>query len=788
MIIARMKKTLFFLSATLLLCTATDAYGATAIGKLSPYTQHFMRLNQKGLIDENGMMRLPDAAQSHVTAKDATDGTTTTSIQQKRLFTRMENIGGTRMVESFMRLADGASTADIEAAGVEVTNEIGGILIVKIPADSIEQIAELESVDYIEISQPLRLLNNVTREITHTDFLHAGSNGLDQAYTGKDVIVGIIDSGIEFNHINFKDDKDSTRIVRAYVGSSNPYGGSGITYTKPEQIERLTTDTYTSTHGTHTTGTAAGSYTANGFQGMAPDADLYLCGLPNLTTTEMVGQAEAIVSYAKEVGKPVVINLSVGGNNGPHMGSDETSIAFDELAGEGVIFVIASGNEGTDNLYLNKTFENATGEEQCRTIVETSASNYGSLMYYGVADGYTRNPVSIKLLVIDTQNNNEVMCESEVISESELDEYGMWMLSGSENATQFKNYFSFDGYYSDLAITLEYDESIERYVTYMQASMTLTNRNRDCRYKLGLALYGTQGDEINMWTDSSMTFTDNGSEEYTAGSSDGSINEIATGREAISVGANVTEKTWRDVITGLEMQFPNDAETIGNMATFSSYGYDMNGVWHPTIVAPGHAISSSFNSYNSNYQYGYNESSRMFTDKVTDDEGNTYYWMVNSGTSMATPAVTGIIATWLQYDPTLTPDDIKDIFAHTAQKPENYGTGKALQWGPNGIIDAYAGLAYMGAVGVNDVTKEQDMVLVYPNPTNGQFKVFAQSEEQVELNIYSTGGTKVFGRTYTTDGSGNFNVDLRDSLPAGIYVLQLRGDRQNYSTKLVIKD
>ena len=247
------------------------------------------------------------------------------------------------------------------------------------------------------------------------------------------------------------------------------------------------------------------------------------------------------------------------------------------------------------------------------------------------------------------------------------------------------------------------------------------------------------------------------------------------------------EKTWKDVITGLEMQFPQDAEVVGNMATFSSYGYDMNGVWHPTIVAPGHAISSSYNSYNFNAGI-YSEGSGVFTDKMTDDEGNTYYWMVNSGTSMATPAVTGIIATWLQYDPTLTPDDIKDIFAHTAQKPENYGTGKALQWGPNGIIDAYAGLAYMGAVGVNDVTKEQDMVLVYPNPTNGQFKVFAQGEEQVELSIYNAGGSKVFSHNYTTDGTGNFNVDLQGSLPAGIYVLQMRGDRQNYSTKLVIKD
>lgn len=770
----RQIKTLF-LSVALLLGTTTVAFGATADGKLSPYTRHFLRLNKMGLIDNNGMTSLPMAIQGNMTAKETGANPI---IPEKRFVTKMENMGGTRMVDSFLRLAEGASIADIEVAGVEVTNEIGDILIVKIPADSIERIAELESVDYIEISQPLRLLNNVTREVTHTDLLHAGSNGLYQAYTGKDVIVGIIDSGIEYNHINFKDEDGNTRIVRAYKGSTY---GSGMTYTKPEQIERLTTDTYTSAHGTHTTGTAAGSYTANGFQGMAPDADLYLCGLPKLTTTEMVGQTEAIVEYAKEVGKPVVINLSVGGNNGPHMGTDATSVAFDALADEGVIFVIAAGNEGTYDLWLNKTFENETDEEQCRTIITTSSSTSGgNITYYGLIDGYTTNPVSAKLLVVDTQNDNEVMCESELI------ELGVWQLSQSDNSAQFKNYFNFDGFSSDLIISIGFDDSIDKYMIYTETVLPVTTRNRSGRYKLGLALYGTQGDEINMWTDSSMEFTNNGSEEYTAGSSDGSINEIATGREAISVGANVTKRTWIDVISGLEKQF-NDDEVIGNMATFSSYGYDMNGVWHPTIVAPGNAISSSYNSYNFNAGI-YSEGSGVFTDKVTDDEGNTYYWMVNSGTSMATPAVTGIIATWLQYDPTLTPDDIKDIFAHTAQKPENYGTGKALQWGPNGIIDAYAGLAYMGAVGINDVTKGQDMVLVYPNPTNGQFKVFAQGEEQVELSIYNAGGSKVFSRNYTTDGTGNFNVDLQGSLPAGIYVLQLRGDRQNYSTKLVIKD
>ena len=84
---------------------------------------------------------------------------------------------------------------------------------------------------------------------------------------------------------------------------------------------------------------------------------------------------------------------------------------------------------------------------------------------------------------------------------------------------------------------------------------------------------------------------------------------------------------------------------------------------------------------------------RRITNEVEKD-GELYRYYINEGTSMACPVVTGIIATWLEYDPTLSPDDIKKIFEETAQKPEAYGTGIAEQWGPNGVIDAYAGLVY----------------------------------------------------------------------------------------------
>ena len=215
------------------------------------------------------------------------------------------------------------------------------------------------------------------------------------------------------------------------------------------------------------------------------------------------------------------------------------------------------------------------------------------------------------------------------------------------------------------------------------------------------------------------------------------------------------------------------------MASFSSYGRDMNGVDHPTIVAPGFGLASAFNRYAT--------TSREETVSRITVGGDNYDWGMNAGTSMACPVVTGIIATWLQRNPELNVEDIKYIFAATAQKPEKFGQGVEAQWGPNGLIDAYAGLG--SCVGVENVSasgRHEGMLLVYPNPNDGRFRVFADGEDEVALSVYSTSGALMLSRDYVT-ADGRVNVDVQGDLPAGIYVLKLQGDRLNYSGKLVIR-
>ena len=83
--------------------------------------------------------------------------------------------------------------------------------------------------------------------------------------------------------------------------------------------------------------------------------------------------------------------------------------------------------------------------------------------------------------------------------------------------------------------------------------------------------------------------------------------------------------------------------------------------------------------------------------RVFEYEGRKHYWALAKGTSMSCPMVSGVIALWLQVCPTLTPEQIKDVFAHTCTHydesldyPNNdYGWGE---------IDALAGIEYISRV------------------------------------------------------------------------------------------
>lgn len=195
--------------ATMLLCLVVNiAYGETG-SKLSPYTNAFLEMHRQGVIKADGTLKIP-------MADDVSVKTEALGLVQKNPITKVMYIDGVQMVEGFVVLADGADMTDVESTGATVVNKAGNVIVVRMPIDAIKQISELESVERVEITQPVKLYNDVAREVTNVDAVHSGT-GLTSSFTGEGVIVGIVDSGIDFNHIAFKDEDGNTRIVRAFV-------------------------------------------------------------------------------------------------------------------------------------------------------------------------------------------------------------------------------------------------------------------------------------------------------------------------------------------------------------------------------------------------------------------------------------------------------------------------------------------------------------------------------------------------------------------------------------------
>ena len=160
--------------------------------------------------------------------------------------------------------------------------------------------------------------------------------------------------------------------------------------------------------------------------------------------------------------------------------------------------------------------------------------------------------------------------------------------------------------------------------------------------------------------------------------------------DVISVGA-VAYRT--DYINYQGQSSGYGSATDGMRADFSSIGPNKKGNIKPEVMAPGQNIISASNSY---FLEGLSASddSRNYLVETFQDNGRTYGWYGNSGTSMATPVVSGVVALWLQENPTLTPDQVREVIMNTSTHTVSGITYPNNEYG-YGLINAEAGVEYI---------------------------------------------------------------------------------------------
>lgn len=573
-------------------------------------------------------------------------------------------------------LVDSEQTIDrLREKGVHIQSSFRSMVTASIPISAIGRVCGMTGVRQISVAQMTQLCNDSAMTDAGVVSLSQGYNFAKQ-YEGKDVIVGVIDTGVDFNHINFCDNTGKSRIVAAYL----PQDSTGVApiingdtlpgshYDTPQQIAMLTTDDASQSHGSHTAGTAAGSC-LNGFQGVAPQAQLVICAMPILYDTDIANSLKYIFDYADRAGLPAVVNMSFASYDGPHDGTSPLCRLFDELSGPGRIISLSAHNSGYAAMHLTRNFK--TQPDTLSTTLELYTVSFNNAVSLWSSSGHRH---AMSYMLID-KTDKQIVLETPFLTDLAPDSVLTFKMDSDSAWSQYMT-----GEFQFATAIEDGDRSHSILVSHAKPHDT-------SRYRIGIKVVSDADPKFNAWA-SGGAFFKALLDGQAAGTKAGTISDLATGEQPISVGAYITKQEYPLVSGGTYSA--TRATPIGGIAYFTAWGPDVRGKARPDICAPGMVTISSASRYDTisaivgpyNLSFFHNQG------------GIAYPYGACYGTSMSAPVMTGTIALWMQAKPDLTPDDVRDILDHTARRDNYVTTGDARQWG-RGKLDAEAGMRYL---------------------------------------------------------------------------------------------
>ena len=594
---------------------------------------------------------------------------------------------------AMLKQGSACPVASLQALGIEIRLQVGRMLILTVPAESLMALDDIDEIESVSADQMNQLMNNVAREKSHVNEVatpaEAVSHNLPQAYTGKGVLLGIIDSGIDYNHAAFRNADGSTRIKLALVLSMET--DNYDEYTSPEDIEQLTSDKVSRSHGTHVAGIAGGSIVEGlDKQGMAPEADLMLCGLGDyLYDSYIISAITRMFDFAKEQGQPCVVNLSLGYSCFFHDGTSSEIVQClkeyykTEENKKGRIIVLAGCNFAGCHSAIYTTLPEADsdgynlktvlGEDGKDTYEGMEVNRYSSIenFFYNI-DG---SEFDVELKVVDTITGQVYTLDEKPLYTTYYTKVSEIDKTSTTSYLNNKYYIGYDSY----STRLFHEPNLKlAYFVKGQAGKIFRAIDGRITKSSGYHSYGLPG--------------------YTDGGDNGAFSVDICCEEAIGVGVYYSATSYMD-INGNIQQYRDESQ-LDKIVHFSSWGTDDNGMNHPDVVAPGAGVCSAYNNYDADYIDAKGEFRPEMSADLTDGVnlfGRNHYYGVKEGTSMAAPHVSGIIALWLQANPNLTYADVRTLIQQTSYNddyttnPDLIPSGNVIQAGA-GKIDALAGL------------------------------------------------------------------------------------------------
>lgn len=749
-------------------------------------------------LDAGSMVRLR-ALRSGFSATRHDDGS---HRMKRKAADSVKTVGG------FMELNPGYTVADLADETIEIRETHSGMLLVRMNIEDVEKISNHPAVARLSLEREVAAKMDRVRTATGVDRLHAGEV-LSHPYTGKGVLCASIDGGFDPNHVNFRNADGTSRIQNFTYFRPTQTGEIVTENYGPEYMPTIDTENSTTFHGTHTLGIMAGGYRGkvkaasidgdiskpesckavieeidNPYYGIAYESDIAIAS--GVSTDYLIAMGvEEVLNYAwnrqEQLGKPypVVINISMGNNSGPHDGSSYLSKYLDEISEEDYtnnVVCIAAGNEGDLAISLHNIFSEdnntvKTGLKSFNTDpVEFPNILYGPVYVYSDSD----EPFEIQATVYNKERGSVIFRGVAGIPTGEELGSSRYYATSSEFQGSSSDIVSeqlgryFNGY---IGIIGFWDEDSGRYMGVIDP-LLWENEENGGNYVVVVEVKGSANHQVDFYTDGNFfEFDDLGLAEQglLKGTTDGTIADTATGKNVVVVGSYNTRDQWASLDGEI---YSYDLFNKSEVSLFSSWGTLLDGRELPHVCAPGATVISSTNEY-------YLEDNGVGIDNLqatVDADGRRYSWHQCVGTSMSTPVVAGAIALWKEADPTLRYDDIQDIIAKTAVKDADVTANPAerVKWGA-GKFNAFDGLLEVlrrkGIDGIKDVTANPGNQFIV-NPTgNGVYNVIAAGADKVNVSVYSLSGAKV---AETSGVAGEVTVDL-SGLQKGIYLMNVNG-------------
>lgn len=277
-----------------------------------------------------------------------------------KVFLKQDHAPGT-MVDLFVRGPRHEAAAAVLLHGGRVKMSREGVVSARVPVERITALALEPAVQFFEFSLDKGMvMNDSMRVKSRINEIHSGQAPLIQGYTGAGVIMGLIDSGMDHRHPDMQLPDGRTRILKYWdqtlpvhpERTPEPYGYGQVwdsTHINTGQMTSVDQPGYNG-HGTSVSSIAAGNGSANGrHKGAAPDADYIVVSskfnAPNWRSVVADG-VKYIFDEAEAMGRPAVINASLGTYFGSHDALDAAALFIDDLLLEqgGRAMVCAGGN------------------------------------------------------------------------------------------------------------------------------------------------------------------------------------------------------------------------------------------------------------------------------------------------------------------------------------------------------------------------------------------------------------------------------------------------------------